>query len=168
MAPEDSASLALRELVHEMELDLLALEEHAAEVARGRSTGGVGDPDRAWMAYMAVHMDRFYTAAESAFERVARTLDERLPSGEHWHQMLLHQMTLAIQDVRPALIGAQTHDCLVPLLRFRHWLRHAYRVPFDWSKMRPTVESAPAALERLRGDLTTFLQWLEAAARGGE
>ena len=166
MAPERAASLAFAELSHQLRLDLRALEDEAAEIARGRSSTG-GNPDAVWMAFLAVHLDRFYTAAEAAFERIARTLGEPMPTGQQWHRILLHQATIPIQDVRPAVLSGSAEAQLEPLFKFRHWLRHAYRAPFDWALMRAVVESVPDALLALRRDLTAFLAWLDTAAQNG-
>ena len=160
MAPERAVSLVLAELARQIRLDLQAIEAEAAELARGRAAAQ--EPDSVWLAFLAVHLDRFYTAAEATFERTFRALGEPLPVGDHWHHIALHQASLAIQDVRPAVIGGDTETRLQPLLKFRHWLRHAYRTPFEWSLMSPVVDAVPDALRGLQRDLAEFLRWIDA------
>lgn len=47
----------------------------------------------------------FYVAIENVFEVIARDIDERLPSGENWHQELLRQMGV------PARVPEDYFDC---------------------------------------------------------
>ena len=52
----------------------------------------------------------FYNGAERSFERIARIVDEHVPSDEHWHQTLLAQMAAPYADRRPPVISAAIRD----------------------------------------------------------
>lgn len=161
MAPDEAATLALRELATQIRLDLKAIEREADAVSQGAAEIDQGADHTPWLAAIAVHLDRFYTAAEAAFQRIASTLGEPLPSGHAWHNALLHQMTIAPQDTRPAVIRTSTEANLKEPLKFRHWLRHAYRAPLNWTRMQGVVRDLPAIRDALRTDLEAFLEWLD-------
>lgn len=168
MAPDEAARVALQELALQIRLDLSALEREVDDALQGASEIAAGGEHKPWLAAIAVHIDRFYTAAEAAFQRIASDLGEPLPSGHAWHIALLHQMTLAVQDTRPAVIRPSTEERLKEPLKFRHWLRHAYRAPLEWTRMRALVEALPAAREELLSDLEALVGWLDEAAPSPE
>lgn len=92
---------------------------------------------RPWLAMVAVALHGWYTALETALERIARAIDQRVPTGETWHRDLLSQCTAEIPSVRPAVLprAALFHD-LVELLEFRRFFRHAYGVSLDPGRLR--------------------------------
>jgi len=76
--------------------------------------------------------------AVSPREALLRGLDGELPQGGDWHHTLLVRATRPGPG-RPPAIRAETRTRLEDLLRFRHFLRHAYAVELDWGKMSPLV-----------------------------
>jgi hypothetical protein len=163
MSPDEKRAALLRELRLEIAQDLQALAQ-AVDQARA-AVERPGEPDRstAEVALVAISLDRAYSSIEAALSRVARTLDRITPAGVSWHASLLHQMTLPIQDVRPAVLRPQTASALEELLGFRHFLRHAYRATLDWGRIRPLAEELPATAEAVRQDLCAFAEFLDSA-----
>lgn len=163
MSPDEKSRLLTADLVERIEADLSAASDQAQTCAdfvaglnESRST-----PDAPGMAFVAVAIDRAYTALEAAFVRVAREIDAVVPVGEDWHAALLHQMTLPIQDRRAAVLASSTAAKLDPLRRHRHWLRHAYSATFSWAAMEATARSLPDAVSAARVDLEAFVRFLQ-------
>jgi len=96
------------------------------------------------------------------FERLARAFEGLPERTERYHAELLRNMTLPIQGVREAVIGPETFSRSRELLAFRHFLRHAYAVALDPTRLRALAESLINADDALRADLDRFLTRLEA------
>ena len=77
----------------------------------------------------------FYNGVERIFERIARIVDEHVPSDEHWHRTLLAQMVVPYPDRRPPVISSTTREDLVRYLGFRHLFRNIYGPDLEWSRM---------------------------------
>jgi len=119
-------------------------------------------PDRPWLALVAVALHGWYTGLETALERIARAIDQRVPTGETWHRDLLSQCTTEIPSVRPAVLPRATlHHDLVELLEFRRFFRHAYAVTLDPGRLRDNVDrllrTAPVVAAAL-DEFETFLR----------
>ena len=54
---------------------------------------------------VALNLHGFYAGLERIFELIAAIVDGQKPEGENWHQALLHQMTLEVPAIRPAVIS---------------------------------------------------------------
>jgi len=61
---------------------------------------------------MALNLHGFYSGLEKIFEKIASTVDGSVPTAANWHQELLGQMSMEIQDVRPAVISEELRDSL--------------------------------------------------------
>jgi hypothetical protein len=85
-----------------------------------------GDPSRADLVVACVDLHGYYTALEAFLERVARAVDEEVPSGGAWHSELLTQMSLEIPGIRPAVLPPDCLADLHELRRFRHFFRNVY------------------------------------------
>lgn len=90
--------------------------------------------DEAQLALAAVRLHRYYTAIETALERIER-LFAALPAGPEWHSELLDGAALELPGVRPAILLPSTVAELRELLKFRHFFRHAYAVELDRGKL---------------------------------
>jgi hypothetical protein len=85
---------------------------------------------------VAVNLHGWYTALETALERVARLLDQTVPDGGSWHLDLLAQMRLEVPGVRPAIIPESVMPELHELRKFRHFCRNAYALDLDAAMVR--------------------------------
>lgn len=160
MSPEQKAEAIAARLRAEAVRDLEALERAVAQAESERPLVPAGGPSPGQLALLALAIDRGYSACEAVLLRIARSIDGATPAGPAWHAALLHQMTLPLQDVRPAVIEAETARRLDEWLRFRHFLRHAYHADLDWFRVRPLAESLADTAARFRNDLTRFLDAL--------
>lgn len=134
--------------VAECRRDWETLKTHLAR-ARG------ADPYRghAEAALVALSLDHAYQAFEAILVRLERVagLPERI--GASWHTALLADAAVAIPGLRPPLFPAEAHADWDALLRFRHFLRHAYVVDLDPSQL-------VVNLDRLDRAVATTDAWL--------
>jgi len=111
-------------------------------------------------ALVALSLDHAYQAFESLLVRVERALGLPERGGAGWHGELLADAALELADLRPPIVTAAAQLHWAALLRFRHFLRHAYAVRLDAELLRrnrehlreavevsqPTIEALSAAL----------------------
>ena len=165
MCPDEAGRTVAGDLAQRIRADIAAARDQSrASTALMTTLERAGAlPDSQAMAFMSVAVDHGYTALESACLRIARSIDGVVPGGEDWQVMLLHQMTLPIQDRRIAVLSSETAARLEPLRRHRHWLRHVYTGSLAWPAMEETVRGLPEAVGFASGDLEKFAEFLEAS-----
>lgn len=151
--------LLLARLERDMESAFAVYERLGFATERARSSG----PDPVATAAVALYLQNLYTAIEEFLRRVALELDGSLPAGEEWHRELLGQMTLEVAGVRPRLLGEPLHSDLDLLRRFRHIVRHAYAVEYDWAEMQSAVQAANRVMSNLRGAVSPIEETIRAA-----
>ncbi len=120
--------------------------------------------DDAYLDAAALNLHGFYAGVERAFEDIAQTLSETLPSGSHWHQNLLLQMSSEISGIRPAVITVQTRYCLDEYRQFRHVVRNVYTLNFRLASIQSLVADLRACLNLVNQDLHHFIQFLQQLA----
>jgi hypothetical protein len=173
MVREPEVIVRLRRLEAELAVDVSGLRAREAEirelVARWDVDGHLSRPE---LVLLAVNLHGWYTAFESGLERVARLLDQSVPTGAAWHVDLIEQMRLDIPAVRAALVPAGAVGALHELRRFRHFFRNAYVLDLDPVKVRARVrdlESVAAsvleALDRFAGELALAIRELAGVSR---
>lgn len=134
---EAGALARLARLHAEVEVDLRALDARAADTTRIlREWDASGAIERERLIVLAVNLHGHYTALETAMERVARLLDENVPSGPTWHVDLVAQMETEVPSVRPAMIPKSIVSDLHELRKFRHFFRNAYLLDLDPKRVR--------------------------------
>jgi hypothetical protein len=97
-------SESLRHLAMRIRNELLKIE-HALKRAeeginRAKETG-----DDYYLDGVALNLHSFYSGIERIFELIAGNIDDIVPEGENWHQILLKQMAEEMNQVRPAVIS---------------------------------------------------------------
>lgn len=153
MTPPVEAHAAIARLLAEIDDDLASAAQRLA------SLRGFLDPSRpdaahvATVAAAALDLHHYYTAIESALERVGRAFEGSLPHGADWHRELLHASVLDLPGVRPPVLRRDTEAELRRLLSFRHFLRHAYAVELDAHRV---VDLAGLAVRASVGVLRDF------------
>jgi hypothetical protein len=141
-------------LCTECRRDWEAVKTH---LSRARSV----DPSQgdAQAALVALSLDHAYQAFETILVRLERAagLAERM--GSSWHTALLADAALAIPGLRPALFAPEGLADWDALLRFRHFLRHAYVIDLDADRLA-------ALVKRLERVVTATDPWLDAVLEG--
>lgn len=59
-------------------------------------------PDTFELRTVASILEDVYTGAESICQLIVKTLDRKQPSGKHWHEELLEQVSVEASGIRPA------------------------------------------------------------------
>ena len=141
-------------LIAELEADArdyrLLLKEN--QRAFERISQGAEDPlDWAALGY-TIH--NLYGVIENYCLRIAKFFENGLGQ-DAWHKELLRRMTLAIGDLRPALLDDEALLLIDELRSFRHLFRNLYARPLDPERMRfvqAKVQPASAAFLRSHGE----------------
>ncbi len=137
MPPANKAA-TLRRTLRDIRQDRDAVAARAVEVAGYAGASGPPAAERAAALALALHF--YYAGFEAFLERTLRCLDGDVPGGESWHTALLREAAQPLPDVRPAIVAGEDIDDWLELLRFRHFLRNAYRVELDWAKLARNAE----------------------------
>ena len=119
--------------------------------------------DDAYLDSVALNLHGFYSGFERIFTHIAETVDNELPRGDNWHELLLRQMTSKVSDIRPASVEITAGRLLDELRRFRHVVRNVYTHNFIPENIGKLVKYANEAFERLQAELNTFADFLEQA-----
>ena len=161
MVFEASAITRLARLREDFDVDVIALDARASEAAQLVKAWPESLP-RPELVLLAVNLHGYYTALETLLERVARLLDDELPTGPSWHQELLDQMRIQLPGLRPPVIPGECLPELNELRRFRHFFRNAYVLDLDAAKVRRQQQCLAAIHAPLRASLDAFRRYLEA------
>jgi hypothetical protein len=162
MTAGEMGAVQVRRLLAEVRGDRRALVDRCSDVSTFAAPSASPSPERSQA--LALALDRTYTALESILERVARTLEAGLPVGEDWHRALLQGAALEIDQVRPAILGAQAIVAADRLRRFRHFLRHAYSAAIDPVQVAAVAAAWLGDLPMVAADLDRFEEFLERLA----
>lgn len=141
----------------QIERDWRAVEDQLARARAAEPTAG--QPEAAMVALSLHHA---YQAFESLLERFARALDLPVPAGPRSHQDLLDDASLELPGLRPALVPEAARSSWQDLLRFRHFLRHAYLVELSPLELLRNRESLARALTLTRESVREALDALRA------
>ena len=137
MPREPAALIRLARLRTDLAPDREALKARFAEAAKLlEELLRAGELSRADLVLLAVNLHGYYTALETALERIARLYDEELPSGPAWHRELVEQMRIAVPGLRDPVVPAHRVADLHELRRFRHFFRNAYVLDLDVARVR--------------------------------
>jgi ABC-type transporter Mla subunit MlaD len=163
MPREPGALTRLARLRADLTPDREALEARAAEVRSlaEQAAGGAGLP-RPELVLLAANLHGYYTALETALERIARLFDEDVPSGPSWHQEILEQMRIEVPGLRAPVLAPELIPDLQELRRFRHFFRNAYVLDLDPHKVNEHAQRLVRVHRRLTDNIGAFVEHLEA------
>jgi len=155
MSGEESSGLIRRIHLELGEIQFVLTRIHSSWDGAGRSH------DDVYLDSVALNLHGFYSGFERVFIQIAEAVDDNLPRGDNWHDLLLRQMMREVPRIRPAVISAETGRLLDELRRFRHVVRNVYTHKFNPEKIGVLVKYASEAFERLKAELTAFADFLE-------
>lgn len=95
---------------------------------------------------------------ERVFERIAKQVDESLPTGASSHQELLNQMARDVPDVRPAVIQLNTLKLLNQYRGFRHVVVHRYAFELQPQRIQQLIGELPSCHNGLTKDMQDFFK----------
>jgi hypothetical protein len=151
----------------ELESDVRDLSLVLAENVRAWQRIENGATDRLDWAALGYTIHNIYGVMENYCLRVAKFFENGL-EGPAWHKDLLHRMTLAIGDVRPALLTDDAFYLVDELRSFRHLFRNLYARPLDPERTRLMQSRVAPAVEAFQAAHRTFSADLREIARGVE
>lgn len=151
---------ALVRLAAELRRDLAAARQRL-DGLRVRRAGLVPD-DPVIASFFALSLHAYYTALETACERVARHFDGGVPTGERRHQDLLDSMGLDLPGIRPRVFSERTLEGLRELLGFRHFVRHAYAIAWRLDRLAALTDLALALHDEVARELEELLAFIDA------
>lgn len=155
----------LLSLAAELATDMQVVRTIADEIKKDCENLTAGkEPDLLTMMGLAALLHHFYSAAETAFERIVKYFDGGLPMGDSWHRDLLSRVATEIPDVRPAVISRALQKQLDDYRRFRHLFRNVYELNLDWDKLIPLLSRLPAVNGNLQEELGAFIGFLRTLA----
>lgn len=140
----------LARLLREFDIDVQALNARERETSDLLTTTS---SERTATMLLAMNLHGYYTALETLLERVARLLDDEVPSGPNWHMDLIEQMQTDVAALRPAVVPPEVALELHELRRFRHFFRNAYVLEFDSTRVRDHAKR----LLRIHGPIASSL-----------
>jgi hypothetical protein len=111
---------------------------------------------------VALSLDHAYQAFETILLRLERSAGLPERTGRAWHTALLGDAAIAVTGLRPAVFPPESLADWDAVLRFRHFLRHAYVITLDPEKLRGNV----ARLERAVASTEPWLDVLLKAILG--
>jgi hypothetical protein len=117
--------------------------------------------DDLYLDGVALNLHGLYAGLERLFELIAATIDETVPQGANWHQLLLEQMAEEVPHVRPAVISDKVRAALDEYRGFRHVVRNVYTFRFDPMKVQKLIEEIPAIFSQVRTEMLAFADLLE-------
>jgi hypothetical protein len=157
--------LRYRLLAERLRVELQALQrvvartEGAVALARKRPA----EQDY-FLGSAALDLHAFYTGVERMLELIASDLDESRPTTPHWHHDLLAQMSLAIPDMRPAVLRAETSAALTEYLEFRHVVRNVYTFNLRPDRVAELVKDLRPTYRLVEADFLGIARFLDAIA----
>lgn len=161
MTSADRAEVALARLSSELNRDRAAMDS-LAKIISDSAVALTREPvDRRDLSTLGLDVHRWYTGLEALLERVDRTFGSLPSSTERWHQELLEGACLDIPGVRPAIVPSAALTDLMDVLRFRHFLRHAYGVELDPQRLSEVVAALIRARPRVSQQLDAFQAFLD-------
>lgn len=110
----------------------------------------------------ALNLHSFYSGLEKVFRLIAIHIDDSLPQGENWHQVLLKQMSEEVTGIRPAVISDSIQQGLDEYRGFRHIVRNVYSYKFDSARIEKLIVSAKPLFAQIEAELSAFAAFLEA------
>ena len=111
-------------LVARLKKELTQIDQAVQAASQAKKAKATGDMD--YLQAAAFSLQNFYMGVERVFEEIAKQVDESLPTGANSHRELLEQMGLEIDQVRPAVLQAETLEELNEYRGFRHVAVHRY------------------------------------------
>ncbi len=109
---------------------------------------------------IARYLYDFYKQLENIFERIAKEVDQSLPTGEEWHKDLLQQIAEST-SMREPVISQHTYTELQNLLGFRHVFLYIYGDELDYEKMLENATRVNEVFPTLSKELEAFIAFLK-------
>jgi hypothetical protein len=146
-------------LAGRLQAELADMEQIVARAKRLLDKASrLGDTD--YLDGVALNLHGFYAGAERIFIEIAKDVDGAVPTGGGWHRSLLMQMSVELNNIRPAVIQHDTRNCLDEYRSFRHVVRNVYTFNLRPSRLQELVEALPECYQTLLNEVNLFCDFL--------
>lgn len=108
----------------------------------------------------ALRIHNFYTGCERIFKLIAMDVNDYIPDSWDWHKRLLTQMSLEVEDIRPAVISEKVKNELEALLAFRHLVRNIYGYELEPKRVENLVSLTKLVYPNFVKDINKFTEYL--------
>ena len=108
----------------------------------------------------ALRLHNFYTGCERIFKLIVSEVNGGVPHELDWHKRLLTQVSLEIEDIRPAVISHKTRKDLEELLRFRHIVRNIYGFELKPERIETLIALTISLFPRFTKEIENFMAFL--------
>jgi hypothetical protein len=108
----------------------------------------------------ALRLHNFYTGCERIFKLIVSEVNGGIPQELDWHKRMLTQVSLEIEDIRPAVISTGTRKDLEELLRFRHIVRNIYGFELKPERIEALITLTTSLSPRFTKEIENFLSFL--------
>ena len=115
------------------------------------------EPDLVELGSLAMLLHSFYNGLESVFTRIAREIDDDVPSGKGWPSELLDQMAGKTMGRDFPVLSEETRDVLKKYLRFKQSSRFADTFHIDWGAIKDLVFEIDETKNRVLKEIRSFL-----------
>lgn len=122
---------------------------------------GLQPDDEIRLESVAYQLHNLYNAIEDLFRLVAAHFENQVEHFGRWHTVLLRRMRQEVEGMRPALLSEQSYVLLNGLRGFRHFFRHAYAVPVEYTQIQMNLEKARRLRSLFQQDIERFLLQLQ-------
>lgn len=154
----------LQRLADELTAQLNEFLQLKAEVIDAQARVSLRTPDSFELRALGSILHDLYNGAEGMCHRIAKEIDQRLPTGTNWHRDLLNQMTMPIPGVRPPVFQPETVILLEQYRSFRHVVRHIYGFKLDWLQVQPLIGNAVQVIDACSVDIEQMITFLRMMA----
>lgn len=108
----------------------------------------------------ALRLHNFYTGCERIFKLIVSEVNGGVPHELDWHKRMLTQVSLEIEDIRPAVISLKTRKDLEELLRFRHIVRNIYGFELKPERIETLIALTISLFPRFAKEIENFMAFL--------
>ena len=108
----------------------------------------------------ALRLHNFYTGCERIFKLVISEINGAVSHELDWHKRMLTQVSLEIEDIRPAVISLKTRKDLEELLRFRHIVRNIYGFELKPERIEALIALTISLSPRFTKEIENFMAFL--------
>jgi hypothetical protein len=108
----------------------------------------------------ALRLHNFYTGCERIFKLIVSEVNGGVPHELDWHKRMLTQVSLEIEDIRPAVISLKTRKDLEELLRFRHVVRNIYGFELKPERIETLIDLTISLFPRFTKEIENFMAFL--------
>ena len=108
----------------------------------------------------ALRLHNFYTGCERIFKLIVSEVNGGVPHELDWHKRMLTQVSLEIEDIRPAVISLKTRKDLEELLRFRHIVRNIYGFELKPERIETLIALTISLFPGFTKEIENFMAFL--------